>query len=153
MTVALPAAKAAAAVFDRFLASRPPPAATPEPRLPLETRASTRESAAGVPPVLAPDRLARSAPRPVTVPPPGQRERRARAERRHRDRRRVDRGSPYGTERRTGDDDRQADRRGSRVDGQAGIGLTRDYFAQNDARPADVAGTDIPAHLLVRFND
>ncbi len=153
MTVALQAAKAAAAVFDRFLASRPPPAATPEPRLPLETRASTRESTAGVPPVLAPERQASSAPRRVTLAPPGQRERRTRTERRHRDRRRVDAGSPYGTERRAGRDDRLANRRGSRLEGPAGIGLTRDYFAQAEARPANVAGTDIPAHLLVRFRD
>jgi hypothetical protein len=63
----------------------------------------------------------------------------------------VDASSPYGTERRTSDDDRQADRRGSRKQRDAGIGLTRDYFAQAEARPADVPGSDIPAHLLVRF--
>jgi hypothetical protein len=92
-----------------------------------------------------------NAPRRATIPPPGQRERRTRTDRRHRDRRRVDAGSPYGTERRTGADDRQASRRGGRVEGRPGIGLTRDYFAQAEARPADVAGTEIPAHLLVRF--
>jgi hypothetical protein len=96
---------------------------------------------------------AAAAPPRLAILPPGQRERRGKPDRRRRDRRMADQGSPYGTERRTGADDRQADRRGPRANRPAaGIGLTRDYFAQAEPRPADVSGTTIPAHLLVRFN-
>ena len=91
--------------------------------------------------------------RRLSIPPPGHRERRgARPDRRRRDRRRADKGSPYGTERRTGADDRCVDRRDAAAGCPAGIGLTRDYFAQAEARPADEIGTTIPAHLLIRFN-
>jgi len=80
------------------------------------------------------------------------RDRRARVDRRRQDRRLADSGAPYGTERRTGADDRQADRRDGIAATPAGIGLTRDYFAQAEARPATVEGTTIPAHLMIRFD-
>lgn len=153
MTVAQRAARAATTVFDRFRTIGPPPAPTPEPRLPLEDRESSREFAAGGPPVAGPDRRTPGLHRRLSIPPPGQRERRRdRPDRRRRDRRTRDTGSPYATERRTGADDRLADRRGGRANRPAGIGLTRDYFAQAEARPADEAGATVPAHLLVRFN-
>lgn len=113
-------------MLDRFRTIGPPPAPTPEPRLPLEDREPSRESAAGVLSVLCSKRRA-GIQRRLSIPPPGQRERRA------------------------GVDDRQADRRDGVAVRSAGVGLTRDYFAQAPARPAAVEGTTIPAHLLVRF--
>ena len=139
-------------MLDRFRTIGPPPAPTPEPRLPLEDREPSRESAAGVLSVPCPERRASGTQRRLSIPPPGQRERRARADRRHLNRRKSHHGSPYGTERRGGVDDRQADRRDGEAVKLAGIGLTRDYFAQAAARPAAVEGTTIPAHLLVRFS-
>lgn len=85
-------------------------------------------------------------------PSTGRRERRVKGEdRRKRDRRTVNLGSPYGTERRSGSDDRQGDRR----DGEArsaGIGLTRDYFSQVEARVTS-RDTGLLAGELIRFND
>jgi len=87
-----------------------------------------------------------------SILPPGERERRLpRADRRRADRRTRDLGSPYGAERRTGDDDRQADRRGSSKR-PAGIGLMRDYFAPPDERSTPES-TLVPAGELVRFHD
>lgn len=89
--------------------------------------------------------------RRLAILPPGERERRrARPDRRRVNRRTADLGSPYGVERRSGQDDRQADRRGTAR--AAGIGLMRDYFAQADQRTAPEAD-NVPAHLLVRFHD
>ena len=152
MTVGKRAAVSAASVFDRFLTIGPPPAPTPEPRLPLEDRDHSREFAAGVPPVPRPQSRKPGVQRRLGATLPELRERRHKSERRHRDRRTADNGSPYGTERRTGADDRQADRRGAAADRKAGIGLTRDYFAQAEARPADEASQAVPAGLITRFN-
>jgi hypothetical protein len=78
-------------------------------------------------------------------------ERRAiREDRRKRDRRTVNLGSPYGTDRRSGQDDRQGDRRDARQRA-AGIGLARDYFSQTDAR-VTTRDTGLLAGELVRFN-
>lgn len=78
-------------------------------------------------------------------------ERRAKSdERRKRDRRTVNVGSPYGTERRSGRDDRQGDRRDAQQR-TAGIGLSRDYFSQSDARVTS-RDTGLLAGELVRFN-
>ena len=151
MTVTKRAARAASSFFDRLLTIGPPPAPTPAPRLPSEFR-DTPASAAGATSVPRPERRAPGVARHLAAPSPGKRDRRVRVERRRADRRKVDQGSPYGTERRTGADDRQADRRGSASQRQ-GIGLTRDYFAQADARPASRPGSDIPAHLLIRFKN
>ncbi|MEZ5291228.1 MAG: hypothetical protein R2745_09105 [Vicinamibacterales bacterium] len=83
--------------------------------------------------------------------PPGERERRrARPDRRRADRRVESQGSPYGAERRSGVDDRQGDRRGA-ARTAAGIGLTRDYFAQ-PARATDPESPVVPEALLVRFD-
>lgn len=90
--------------------------------------------------------------RRVAIVPAGERERRhLRAERRRADRRAQDLGSPYGVERRSGDDDRQADRRGSSKR-PAGIGLMRDYFAQAEERVSPAANS-VPAGLVERFHD
>ena len=67
------------------------------------------------------------------------------------DRRQVDLGSPYGTERRSGRDDRQGDRR-DRLQQRAGIGLARDYFSQADARVTS-RDTGLLAGELIRFHD
>ena len=151
MTVVQRAAQTAASVFDRLRTIGPPPAPTPEPRLPLKNRDRSREFAAGVPPVPGPGRRAPGVERPLGATHPGQRERRGKTKRRRRDRRTADKGSPYGTERRTGADDRQADRRGAAADLKAGIGLTRDYFAAAESRPAGAAMA-LPADLITRFN-
>jgi hypothetical protein len=88
--------------------------------------------------------------RRLDILPPGERERRhTRGDRRRRDRRVTNTGSPYGVERRTGHDDRCGDRRGA-AKGAAGIGLTRDYFSQIDERPAPTESV-VHADLLVRF--
>jgi len=93
-----------------------------------------------------------AAPERRSILPPGERERRRpRADRRRADRRAQDLGSPYGVERRTGDDDRQADRRGSSKRA-AGIGLMRDYFAPPDERATPESAV-VPASELVRFHD
>ena len=158
MTVAQRAANAAASFFDRFRHLGPPPAPAPELRSPSADRDLSRAAAASGPLRPAPSEpRASSTARRLTIPPPGQRERRARAERRWSERRKVDLGSPYGAERRSGHDDRQADRRGrARATPPAGIGLSRDYFSNGvvagvDARPADAASA-VPDHLLIRFN-
>lgn len=88
----------------------------------------------------------------VTRPVPYRFERRARsADRRKADRRQANLGSPYGTERRSGRDDRQGDRR-DRLHRRAGIGLARDYFSQADARVTSRA-TGLLAGELIRFHD
>jgi hypothetical protein len=63
----------------------------------------------------------------------------------------VDRGSPYGTERRCGQDDRQCDRRAPSHEA-AGIGLTRDYFSQADAR-VTTASTGLRPGEIIRFHE
>lgn len=77
--------------------------------------------------------------------------RRKRSDRRKADRRKKNLGSPYGSERRSGRDDRQGERR-SNSDGQAGIGLSRDYFAQAEAR-VTTDDTGLGDDDLVRFRD
>ena len=83
----------------------------------------------------------------LSILPPGERERRrARPDRRRAERRTRDLGAPYGAERRSGLDDRQADRR-DRSKRAAGIGLMRDYFSHGEAaasRPP--AGRVAPTH-------
>jgi hypothetical protein len=121
----------------------PPPAPAPAGRPP--SASVTGASAVARPVSRSTDARGR-----LGVLPPGERERRrAGADRRRRDRRAVDTGSPYGVERRTGHDDRCGDRRGER-DRVAGIGLTRDYFSQADERPAPTESV-VCADLLVRF--
>lgn len=122
----------------------PPPVPTPASRpSPDSGFRSGAGASVGHRPFAASTRLA--------VLPPGERERRrARPDRRRADRRVEDQGSPYGAERRSGSDDRQGDRRGGAT-AAAGIGLTRDYFAQ----PAHAAAPDepvVPEALLVRFD-
>jgi hypothetical protein len=143
MTVVKRAAAAASTFFERFRTIDAPQ----PPALPSDTLVDSLASRADV---IAVPRSERRAPGIQR-----QRERRAsrgRTDRRRADRRKADNGSPYGTERRTGADDRQADRRGSAGERHAGIGLTRDYFSQVETRPPDARGTDLPAHLLIRFN-
>ena len=139
MTVWQKAAAAASALFEAPRRIGPPPAPIPAARpLPDPLRGAGR----GV-------RPASSA---VTRPAPYRFERRARsADRRKADRRQVDLGSPYGTERRSGRDDRQGDRR-DRLHTGAGIGLARDYFSQADARVTS-RETGLLAGELIRFHD
>lgn len=61
----------------------------------------------------------------------------------------ADHGSPYGQDRRSGGDDRQGDRRGTAAP-RVGIGLTRDYFAQETALVNAPIST-VSSNLLVRF--
>lgn len=94
---------------------------------------------------------ARSTSARLDILPPGERNRRrSRPDRRKADRRQANLGSPYDAERRSGADDRQGDRRG-KAHGSAGIGLTRDYFAQPTI--VSVPGPSLPAHLVERFHD
>lgn len=165
MTVWQKAADAAAALLARPGKIGPPPAPNPAARplpdplrgsgrgvrtvLPFPTAPIRQTARPAVPPPRAAAPVASStAPGTVYVEPP---ERRARAERRRRDRRATDHGSPYGTERRTGRDDRQGDRRGA-LEVAAGIGLTRDYFSQGSAR-VTTAETGLAAGELIRFHD
>ncbi len=157
MTVLQKAALAAASWFENPRKFGPPPVPTPAPRpLPNPLRgagagvASVRSS---VPAPVVPRPVAvAAAPDRRPILPPGERERRLpRADRRQADRRAQDLGSPYGVERRTGDDDRQADRRGSSKR-QAGIGLMRDYFSPPDER-AMPESAQVPAGDLIRFHD
>ena len=158
MTVLQKAALAAVSWLENPRKFGPPPVPTPAPRpLPNPLRgagagvASVRST---VPPPVVPRQVAvaAAAPQRRSILPPGERERRApRADRRLADRRAQDLGSPYGVERRTGDDDRQADRRGSSKR-QAGIGLMRDYFSQPDER-AMPDSAHVPASDLIRFHD
>lgn len=91
--------------------------------------------------------------RRVTILPPGERERRsARPDRRHADRRVQDLGAPYGADRRSGRDDRQADRRGQ-AKRAAGIGLMRDYFSPGPGAPVGATSTPVPSHVVVRNRD
>lgn len=138
MTVWQKAAAAAAALFEGPSKIGPPPAPSPVARpLPDPLRGAGRD----VRPVSS----------PASRPAPYRFERRAvRAERRQADRRKVELGSPYGSERRSGRDDRQGDRRDARQRA-AGIGLTRDYFSQADARVTS-RDTGLLAGELVRFN-
>ncbi len=105
------------------------------------------------PPVVAhPVVVAAMPERRLSILPPGERERRRdRPDRRKADRRTKDLGAPYGAERRSGRDDRQADRRAG-AKRAAGIGLMRDYFAQDDGR-APRSQDGVPSRLLVRFRD
>lgn len=179
MTVWQKALAAATTLFGVAPRNGPPPAPGPEARplpnplrgvgrdvLPVHLRGPVRAPAARrVVPATTEDfvwppvdelMVVTPAPRTVAAPPPrGQRERRRkRSDRRKRDRRTVNLGSPYGTERRSGEDDRKGDRRetpaGPRHD--AGIGLARDYFSQVEAR---VTTTDpgLPGGRLIRFHD
>ena len=162
MTVWQKAAAAATALFEGPRKIGPPPAPNPVARpLPDPLRGAGR----GVRPVL-PAPAAASSPAPLAVASPtsparaverrvaahiGTRERRGkRDDRRKGDRRRVDLGSPYGTERRSGRDDRQGDRRDA-TQRAAGIGLARDYFSQVDARVTS-RDTGLLAGELVRFH-
>jgi hypothetical protein len=84
----------------------------------------------------------------LDILPPGERDRRrARPDRRRADRRVHDFGAPYGAERRSGRDDRQADRR-ARTRRAAGIGLMRDYFS-----PAGTGSSSLPDHHAVHRRD
>lgn len=124
--------------FDRFRAAAPPePSPVPAP-MPSPVPSSGPAKAC--------------APWPRTVPT-GKRERRMRIERRRADRRKANLGSPYGTERRTGHDDRQGPRRDMAGSPRAGIGLTRDYFSHTDPPRPGQPGIDIPAHLVIRFKN
>ena len=148
MTVVKRAAEAASVFFERFRTIEAPPA----PPLPSKNGVDSLASGADATAVPRPERRAPGIRRKLAAPVSDRRARRARADRRRADRRRADKGSPYGAERRTGTDDRKGDRRGSAGERLAGIGLTRDYFSQVETRPAEVPGTDLPAHLLIRFN-
>jgi hypothetical protein len=108
--------------------------------------AAIRSAVPPVPHAVVPDRRA-------TILPPGERERRrGRADRRRADRRTQDLGAPYGADRRSGHDDRQADRR-ERTTRAAGIGLMRDYFSPGPGAPGGVASPPAPSHLAVRNHD
>lgn len=108
----------------------------------MSVRSDARPAA--VPPPPGPSALE---PR-LTILPPGERERRrARPDRRRADRRQRDLGAPYGAERRSGHDDRQADRR-DQSKRAAGISLMRDYFSASDT-----VGPAVPSHLVVRNHD
>lgn len=90
---------------------------------------------------------AASSARRLSILPPGERERRqARPDRRRADRRQQDLGAPYG-ERRSGHDDRQADRR-DHSKRAAGISLMRDYFS-----PGVAVGPTVPSHPVMRNHD
>lgn len=142
MTVWQKAAAAAAALLESPRKIGPPPAPTPAAR-PLPV--SLGEPGRGVRPVPVAGRL------PQRSPESPRRDRRARlSERRRAERRVVNLGSPYGTERRSGRDDRQGDRRGAAH--RAGIGLTRDYFSQSDPRVTS-RDTGLLAGELIRFHD
>lgn len=127
MTVWQKAANAATTWLENSRKVGPPPAPTPV----VVPRASTPAGAAGWA-----TRGNRRLPR---------------SDRRRRDRRGINHGSPYGTDRRRGRDDRQHDRREAAV-GTTGIGLTRDYFSQSEAR-VFTTGTGLAPDLLVRFHD
>jgi hypothetical protein len=105
------------------------------------------------PPVVAhPAAVAAMPKRRLSILPPGERERRRdRPDRRKADRRKKNLGAPYGAERRSGEDDHQADRR-SGANRAVGIGLMRDYFAQDDGR-APRSQDGVPSRLVVRFRD
>ena len=91
--------------------------------------------------------------RRATILPPGERERRrARPDRRRAERRRQDLGAPYGADRRSGHDDRQADRR-AQTTRAAGIGLMRDYFSPGPGAPGGAACRPVPSHVVVRTHD
>jgi hypothetical protein len=165
MTVWQKAADAAAALLARPRKIGPPPAPNPAARplpdplrgsgrgvrtvLPFpQARASQPTRPPALPPAAAPPPAGRTAPGTLYVEPP---ERRERTDRRRADRRAIDRGSPYGTERRSGRDDRQGDRRGA-LEPTAGIGLTRDYFSQVAER-VTTTETGLAAGELIRFHD
>lgn len=159
MTVIEKAARAAVSWLEDPRRIGPPPAPTPAPR-PLPN--PLRGSGAGVLSVRshAATRLSQPPPAPavvterrVTILPPGERERRrARPDRRHADRRVQDLGAPYGADRRSGRDDRQADRRGQ-AKRAAGIGLMRDYFSPGPGAPVGAASAPAPSHVVVRNHD
>lgn len=146
MTVVQRAASAALNFLTGSRADDPAPAVEP-PRAAPTTAVAAAGAASIVP---RPERRA-PWPRQTAGLPPGKRERRVRVERRRSDRRKADMGSPYGAERRSGHDDRQGDRRTLPATARAGIGLTRDYFSQTGTAPVAATGSDVPAHLLIRF--
>lgn len=147
MTVVKRAAEAASIFFERFRTIDAPRA----PLVSSDERVDCASHADAIA-VPRPERRGPGIQRQLAAAFPERRARRGRTERRRADRRKADKGSPYGSERRTGADDRKGDRRGSAGERHAGIGLTRDYFSQVEPRPADAPGTDLPAHLLIRFN-
>lgn len=158
MTVLQKAALAAASWLESSRKFGPPPVPTPAPRpRPNPLRGSgvgvaSVRSTIPTPVTPRPVAVAAAPERRVAIVPAGERERRRLADdRRRADRRAQDLGSPYGVERRSGNDDRQADRRGLSKR-PAGIGLMRDYFAHAEERavPQD---TSLPAGLVVRFHD
>ena len=158
MTVFQKAALAAASWLENPRKFGPPPVPTPAPRpLPNPLRGSgagvaSVRSTIPAPVVVRPVAEAAAPERRVAIVPAGERERRRLPEdRRRADRRTQDLGSPYGVERRSGDDDRQADRRGT-SQRPAGIGLMRDYFAQAEER-VEPDGASVPAGLVVRFHE
>ena len=158
MTVFQKAALAATAWLENPRKFGPPPVPKPVPRpLPNPLRGSgvgvaPVRSAMPAPLVPRPVAVAAAPERRVAIVPAGERERRnVRDDRRRADRRALNLGSPYGVERRSGDDDRQADRRGTSKR-PAGIGLMRDYFAQAEERVAS-GDLSVPAGLIERFHD
>jgi hypothetical protein len=91
--------------------------------------------------------------RRLTILPAGERERRrGRADRRRADRRTQNLGAPYGADRRSGHDDRQADRR-DRSKRAAGISLMRDFFSPGPVAAGATATTPAPVHVVVRNHD
>lgn len=182
MTVWQRALEAATAFLGVAHKNGPPPAPRPEARpLPDPLRGAAR----GVRPAHVPVRPVARRPAPkgsdefvwppaddlIAVPaaparqpggaaasatPHPRERRRKRSDRRKRDRRVRDLGSPYGTERRAGHDDRQGDRRGAGADEHAGpaagMGLSRDYFSQVEAR-VTTSDTGLADGDLVRFRD
>lgn len=160
MTVLEKAARAAVSWLEYPRRIGPPPAPTPAPRpLPNPLRGSgagvmsVRPDVAAIRSAVPPAAHADMPDRRITILPPGQRERRrGRADRRRADRRTQDLGAPYGADRRSGHDDRQADRR-ARTPCAAGIGLMRDYFSPGPGAPGGVASPPAPPHVVVCNHD
>jgi hypothetical protein len=97
--------------------------------------------------------VASVAERRVNILPPGERERRrARPDRRRVERRQQDLGAPYGADRRSGHDDRQADRR-AQTTRAAGISLMRDYFSPGPGAPGGGASAPVPSGVVARTHD
>lgn len=107
---------------------------------------SVRSDVTSTPAPESPNAVAAIQKRRLNILPPGERERRRdRADRRRADRRTQNLGAPYGADRRSGRDDRQADRRDHSTR-PAGISLMRDFFSSGTAPSA-------PSHFLVRTHD
>lgn len=157
MTVFQKAALAAASWLEISRKFGPPPVPTPAPRpRPNPLRGSgvgvaSVRSTIPTPVAPRPVAVAAAPERRVAIVPAGERERRRLADDcRRAERRTKDLGSPYGVERRSGDD-RLADRRGTSTR-PAGIGLMRDYFAQAEERVAP-DDASLPAGLIERFHE